>query len=85
MILEVDDEKGCKDQYIEVEKQTNLLLKKLFMINSQEIKNLKIAVIVIFDVSKGKTIQEAFNYTDILKKEFKIDQNLICRLEIRGK
>jgi hypothetical protein len=55
------------------------------VINIQELKNIKIAVLVLFDTKKGKTIQDAFGYTEILKKDYKVDQNLICRVEINSK
>ena len=59
-MIEVDDQKGCREQYGELEKQANLLLKKLYHINNYELKNLRIAVVVLFDVKKGKTVNDAF-------------------------
>lgn len=83
-VIEVEKDKNAKDVFEKIKNDTDFLLRRLYELNPDQIKNLKTMVIIMFDSSQGARIEEALQYTTVLKNHFGISSALIYRMKING-
>jgi phage pi2 protein 07 len=77
--MEVND-KPCKEHFQKMKKEADQTTKKMLLLNPKFERDLPIMVVIFYDASKGKTYHDAKTYSEFIKSECKIEQNLICKV-----
>ena len=83
-IIEVEDPARAVEDYKKCKASAEDRMRKMFGLNPTRIRNMPLLVILLFDSGKGTTQQTAQACYDRLRKEFNLDVNLLCKIELNS-
>jgi hypothetical protein len=83
-VVEVEKGRPPKDVCEKLKGERDALLRSLYELNPEQLRNVKTMVVILYDVTCGCTTEDAIEYTTFLKQHYGIITSLIFRLPINS-